>query len=83
MNMQVSKHEPCLSVKQFIELILMWFKSGDIPTNRIDTQQFIESDDFLVFLIYVDGWCNKLGLIPPAKSDIVKVLHSLYKEELV
>lgn len=70
--------KPSLELKQFIELVLMWFCSGDIPMNRVDTQVFIECDVMLEFVTSVHDWCDSFGLSRPPKSEIIQTLHLLH-----
>lgn len=70
--------KPSLELNQFVELVLMWFCSGDIPMNRISTQEFIEDDSFIVFFESVKTWSRTLGFECPSKPDVVKSLHGLY-----
>ena len=70
--------KPTLELKQFIELVLMWFCSGDIPMNRVDTQLFIECDILLEFVNSVHTWCDSFGLDKPSNAEIIKTLHMLH-----
>lgn len=70
--------KPSIELEQFVELVLMWFCSGDIPMNRVSTQEFIEDDSFIVFFESIKTWSNTLGVECPLKADVVRTLHSLY-----
>lgn len=70
--------KPSLDLKQFIELVLMWFCSGDIPMSRVDTQLFIECEILLEFVASVHTWCESFGLRKPSKSEIIQTLHLLH-----
>lgn len=78
MKMQVAKYNPTITLNKFLEIVLMWHTSGDIPMDRVSTQLFIEDDQFIVFLDSVKNWSRMFGLTCPSKQDVVVSLHSLY-----
>ena len=67
-----------LNLDEFLEIVLMWHCSGDIPMNRQTTCEFIEDSHFGEFHMSVRHWALRLGVEPPTRSEIVKGLHSLY-----
>lgn len=77
-KMKVAKYNPTLTLHKFLEFVIMWHCSGDVPFDRVATQEFIEDDMFVSFLDSVKTWCKLFGLEEPSKQDIVKALHSLY-----
>lgn len=72
---------PRVEIKDFVEIVLMWHCSGDIPMNRCDTARFIECVEFSDFLDSIDMWALRMGLRTPTRSDVVKTLHLLYNQE--
>ena len=78
MKMQVAKYNPTVTLRKFLEIVIMWHTSGDIPMDRVATQEFIEDETFVSFLDSVKTWSKLFGLTQPAKSDIVRTLHELY-----
>lgn len=78
MKMKIAT-QPRTSLKEFLELVLMWHCNGDIPMDRVSTSNFIEDEHFAEFLMSVQHWCKEFGLAMPKRSDIVKTLHQLYE----
>ena len=82
MNTMKAVSDPRLDLEQFLELVLMWHCSGDIPMNRVDTCEFIECEDrFPNFLLSVQFMSNEFGLEQPTRPQIVQTLHKLYEVE--
>ncbi len=67
-----------IDLKEFLEIVLMWHCSGDIPMNRQTTSEFIEDSHFGEFLMSVQHWAKRFGVVNPSRTDIVKTLHQLY-----
>lgn len=78
MKMQVAKYDPTVTLTKFLEIVIMWHTHGDIPMDRVATQEFIEDDGFVSFLDSVKTWSKSFGLTCPPKMEIVKTLHCLY-----
>ena len=78
MKMTTRDSPPRTNLREFLELIIMWHCSGDIPMDRAATSTFIESDGFPDFVMSVHWWCRELGLVEPKTSEIVRDLHLLY-----
>lgn len=79
MKMKIAT-QPRATLKEFLELVLMWHCSGDIPMDRVTTSIFIEDDHFAEFLMSVQHWCKEFGLTVPTRNDIVKTLYQLYDD---
>lgn len=73
-----SVKRPRLELKDFLELLLMWHKAGDVPRDRTEMQEFIEADEFVEYLQAVQFWCNEFGLHHPTRSDVVRTLTTFY-----
>lgn len=74
--------DPRLDLEQFLEVVIMWHTSGDVPMNRVDTTEFIEDEGrFANFLLSVQFMANEFGLEQPTRSQIVRTLYRLYEEE--
>lgn len=70
--------QPKTDLKQFLEIVLMWHKAGDVPRNRGEMSTFIEDvEDFSSFLMSVLYWTEQFGLRKPTKADIVKTLYQV------
>jgi hypothetical protein len=67
-----------IELKEFVEIVLMWHCSGNIPMDRADTSAFIEDDHFGEFLMAVAHWAKRFGVTEPSRTDVVKTLHQLY-----
>lgn len=68
----------CVDLTEFLEIVLMWHCSGDIPMDRASTCSFIEDPHFGEFLMSVNHWARRFGVKHPTRSEIVKALHELY-----
>jgi hypothetical protein len=79
MKMKVADR-PRITLYEFLELVLMWHCSGDIPMDRVSMCTFIEDEHFAEFLMSVQHWCGVLGLTIPDRSDVIKTLHQLYND---
>lgn len=78
MKMRVAKYDPTITLRKFLEIVIMWHTSGDIPMDRIATQEFIEDETFASFIDSVNMWSKQFGLTQPSRSDVVRTLHELY-----
>jgi hypothetical protein len=67
-----------LDLKEFLEIVLMWHCSGDIPMNRTTTCEFIEDAHFGEFMMSVQHWARRFGVTTPTRAEIVQMLHQLY-----
>lgn len=67
-----------IDLKEFLEIVIMWHCSGDIPMDRTSTVQFIEQPEFGEFLLSVQHWAQRFGVKRPTRTEIVKTLHQLY-----
>jgi hypothetical protein len=67
-----------VDLQEFLEIVLMWHCSGDIPMDRVATIEFIERLEFSEFLMSVQHWSSRFGVKPPSRSEIVRTLHQLY-----
>lgn len=70
-----------IDLQEFLEIVLMWHCSGDIPMNRATTSEFIEDGHFGEFLMSVQHWARRFGVKSPSRTDVVKTLHQLYISE--
>lgn len=75
--MMNTKDYPRVTLRDFLEITIMWHCSGDIPMDRPSMTAFIESDQFAEYLMSVQYWCGQFGLEPPSKSSIVVTLYQL------
>lgn len=67
-----------IDLKEFLEIVLMWHCSGDIPMNRVTTSEFIEDSHFGEFMMSVKHWAARFGVATPSRTEVVQVLHQLY-----
>lgn len=67
-----------LDFDEFIEIVMMWHCSGDVPTDHTSTAEFIENHQFANFLISVRYWARCFGAEVPSTTEVVKTLHKLY-----
>lgn len=67
-----------VDLKDFLEIVLMWHCSGDIPMDRESTVRFIEQPHFAEFLMSINHWARRFGVKCPTRSEVVKTLHQLY-----
>lgn len=67
-----------IELTEFLEIVLMWHCSGDIPMDRTSTVAFIEDEHFAEFLMGVSHWARRFGVNEPSRTEIVKTLHQLY-----
>ena len=67
-----------IDLKEFLEIVVMWHCSGDIPMNRQSTCEFIEDSHFGEFLMSVQHWATRFGVKHPTRTEIVQTLHNLY-----
>lgn len=68
-------------LSEFLELVLMWHKSGDVPMDRSSTVEFIEDGHFCEFEMSLQHWCKVFGFSVPRRADVVKALHTLYNDK--
>lgn len=69
-----------IDLQEFLEIVLMWHCSGDIPMDRKSTAEFIETDTFSEFLMSVKHWARRFGVKVPTTAEIVKTLYALYND---
>ena len=71
--------QPKTDLTRFLEIVLMWHKSGDVPMDRAAISVFIEDEEgFPIFLESVNFWCNKFGLCRPTRKDVVITLYGVH-----
>lgn len=67
-----------IHLEEFLEIVIMWHCSGDIPMNRQTTCEFIEDSHFGEFLMSVNHWAHRFGVSQPTRTEVVQMLHKLY-----
>lgn len=77
MSMMKTNGHSRVDLSEFLEIVLMWHTSGDIPMDRHSMTEFIEDDHFSEFMMSVQHWCGRMGLIYPTKTAVVKMLYTL------
>lgn len=69
-----------IDLQEFLEIVIMWHTSGDIPMTREATSEFIEDKNFSEFMTAVKHWSRKFGVRPPTQSAVVKTLYDLLND---